>query len=215
LHYGAFGTGGKPVFLGSEQKNRAEDWADEGDNIWTTAEPQTVGAELLKPPAADAEASGWKLYTEKGAAARLVCDESGTHVECATPGSGGSDMQCFTASFSIERGRAYLLTFKAKCGVPITLAAPSLMRSGPPWSSYGSWRSGAGFALNGDWCSCACYYTASQTANDSRLTFFLGNVLAAGVRLSLDAISLRECRADGFLRNDVGNIIFDGENRAA
>ena len=209
--YGAYGTGDKPLLLGSVEKNRAEDWTDEGGNLWSTQEPQTVGAELLKPPSASEDSSGWKLYTEKGAAARLLCDESGLHVACAAPGNGGSDMQCFTAPFSVERGRVYLLTFKAKCSVPITLAAPNLMRSGPPWSSYGSWGNGSGFALDGDWTSCACYYTATQTANDARLTLFLGAVLPASARLSLEAISLRECRADGFLRNDVGNIIFDGE----
>ncbi len=211
ITYGAFGTGKKPVLLGSVKKNRTEDWTDEGGNLWSTQEPQSGGVELLKRPAADPKDSGWKLYTENGAAARLLCDASGMQIECATPGTSGSDMQCFTAPFPIESGKAYMLVFRARSGAPLRMAAPTLMRSGSPWSPYGHWAGGGGFALADEWTTCTCYYAASQTANDARLTFFLGTALSAGNRLSLDAISLRECRADGFLLSDVGNIIFDGE----
>lgn len=36
-YYGAYGTGAKPLFLGSETKNETADWTDLGGNIWTTA----------------------------------------------------------------------------------------------------------------------------------------------------------------------------------
>ncbi len=209
--YGAYGSGDKPVLLGSVEKNRPEDWVDEGGNIWRTQEPQADGTELLRQPAADSASSGWHLYTEHGASARLACDPSGIQIECTAPGDGGSDMQCFTKLFAVERGNVYILTFRAKCGVPLRLSAPNLMKSGAPWSSYGRWEGGSGFDIADNWSSCVCYYAASQTAPDARLTFFLGAALPAGSQLSLETISFRKCRADGFFLSDVGNIIFDGE----
>ena len=207
--YGAFGEGDKPVLLGSVEKNRAQDWKDEGGSIWSTQAPQTDGAELLEW-STTAEDSGWMLFTEHGAAGRLEGGAAGIQVQCATPGTGGSDMQCYTRPFSIERGVVYRLSFRARCNAPLRLAAPALMKSGPPWTAYGSW-GGGGFALDGEWREYTCYYTASQTAGDARLTFFLGTTLPQGGRLSLEALSLRACRTEGFLSSDVGNLIFDGE----
>ena len=208
--YGAYGEGEKPVLMGSVAKNRPEDWMDLGNGVWSTLPPQANGPELLLPPAA-AESSGWRLHTEGGASARMTGAGGGLDVECAAPGTIGSHIQCYTASFSVQQGEVYRLAFRARSSVPVLLEAPTLMRSGPPWSSFGAAGARPSFPVGEEWGTFTSHYTANQTAEDARLTFFLGTVLPAGAALSLEALSFREGAADGFLVNDVGNIIFDGE----
>jgi len=208
--YGAYGEGEKPVLMGSVAKNRPEDWVDLGNGVWSTLPPRADGPELLRP-SGDGASPGWRLHTEGGASARMTGDDGGLRVECAAPGTAGSHIQCYTASFPVRQGAVYCLSFRAESGAPVTLEAPTLMRSGPPWSSYGVAGARPSFRVGAEGGVFTCHYTAFRTAEDARLTFFLGTALPAGAALSLGALSFRECAADGFLVNDVGNIIFDGE----
>jgi len=38
--FGAYGTGNKPLILGSVERNDASDWVNEGGNIWSTVIPK-------------------------------------------------------------------------------------------------------------------------------------------------------------------------------
>jgi len=215
ITYAAYGSGDKPRLLGSVVKNRVDDWVSEGGNIWRTKEPETIAAELLRPLGSSEAISGWRIYAEHGASARLEQVASDTsisfRVECLKPGDGGSDIQCYAVPFSIEQGKAYRLAFRAKCTASAKLAVPVLMRSGAPWNAYGSTGFREAVPLSGEWATFTFYYTAFIAADDARLTFFLGDALPANASLDIGDISLRECRGDEFLCNDVGNIIFDGE----
>jgi hypothetical protein len=46
IRYAAYGTGDKPALIGSIPKGRAEDWIDEGNNVWRTREPAASGGVL-------------------------------------------------------------------------------------------------------------------------------------------------------------------------
>jgi len=38
VYYGAYGTGAKPLFLGSKEENSTNDWVDQGGNIWQNSD---------------------------------------------------------------------------------------------------------------------------------------------------------------------------------
>jgi len=45
--YGAYGTGDKPLLLGSASRSQPSDWQHEGGNIWATAKPAFKELETL------------------------------------------------------------------------------------------------------------------------------------------------------------------------
>jgi len=216
ITYGAYGSGAKPVLMGSVEKHHAVDWVEEAPNLWSTREPESIGPEILANPGFSQNAEGWHIYTENGASVRAGRDDrefaeapGSFRIEGLATGKGSSDIQWYTTPFSVQSGRVYCLRFRAKCTVPIQLDAPSLMRSGPPWSRYATCTARAGFSLDSGWKSFSCYYSSSTMAEDARLTFFLGAILPMGAILHLDEVSLKECHSDTFFPNDVGNIIFN------
>jgi hypothetical protein len=185
------------------EKNRSEDWLDEGANIWATRSAEPVGANLL----GNADKTGWHLYCENGASAQHDGPEG--RIECRSAGAQGSSIQYYTSAFPISQGKVYSLTFSAKCSTPFSLEAPTLMCASAPWTVYATSNAGGAFALGTEWGTYDTCYAAVQTTENARLTFFLGATLPAEASLFLKDVVFRECRTDGFLPNDVGNIIFD------
>ncbi|HOW70623.1 MAG TPA: hypothetical protein PKY77_08485 [Phycisphaerae bacterium] len=212
--YGAYGTGAKPVLMGSASKSSQSDWHKQSEHIWVTTDPATTGPELLATGAARDPAPAWHTHTEGGAAIEggTSGDGPGTafRIQCSKPGQKASDIQLYTCPIPLRRGSMYLLRFRARSTRPLGLAAPALMQQGPPWASYGSDRDRGTAQIGDSWLAVRHYYVASQNATDGRLTFFLGGVLPAGATLLLDRFSFVEVDGTGALRSDVGNIIFDG-----
>jgi hypothetical protein len=214
--YGAYGEGPKPLFLGSIAKDSPDDWTDEGNGIWATGGAVKVLGEVFPEGATDA--LDWHLYCEGGAQATCVRDEAdfdsppaSYRVECAAPGQSGNHIQLSLSPFHIESGRLYRLTFRAKCTQPFRLPMPHMMMANAPWTAYAG---GTGVCDAGeDWTTCTQLYLANTTADDARLTWYLGATLPAQSVLHLDGVSLQECDGSGWLPADVGNIIFnEGES---
>jgi hypothetical protein len=216
--YGAYGSGPKPLLLGSFRKNRAEDWVDEGNNIWATAQPKPIGDQRLPNPSFTDGSEHWSLHSEGGARAEVFRDTSDFDsqpatfaVRCGKPGSNGSHIQLFTTPFAVERGTVYQLTFRVKCSAPFVLHAPSLMKAGAPWSSYCDGPRMGRYKVGPEWTTCTQYYHASTTAADARFTFALGDSLPEGAVLHVDSLQFTAVEGTDLLLWDVGNIIFDGE----
>lgn len=216
--YGAFGEGPKPLFLGSVEKNRPEDWSDEGNNVWSTSGPQAIGPEILPNPSFSEKMEPWSLHCEGGARADVGRDTESAdslpascRIRCAVPGNRGSDVQFYVAPFRIEQGKSYRLQVRAKSNVAFPMPCPVLMKAGPPWSVYARGRRDRSRNLEADWSTFEYFYQATHTADDARWTFFLGDAIPKGATLWLDSMSLTECGGEGLLLHDVGNIIFDGE----
>jgi hypothetical protein len=215
ITYGAYGEGPKPLFLGSVSKSDPADWTDEGHNIWSTGGPAKVTRQVL--PAGTTDELAWWLYCEGGAAAKGERDEqdfdsapASYRVACAASGEAGSDIQLSLAPFRLEAGRVYALTFRAKCDQPFTLGMPVLMKRDRPWMAYASHHRAA-YPLGPEWTTCFQYYQANTTAEDARLTLFLGGALPAGAVFHIDSLRLTECETTGWLPADVGNVIFGEE----
>jgi len=222
--YGAYGTGPKPVLLGSVAKSKPEDWRQEGGNIWVAGERKESRPPVLPPVSAD-RALPWGLFTEGGAQATCAkltgadATPGGYTVACTASGKNGSDMQLSTTGLRLEDGKCYRLAFRARSTQPFTLRMPVLMMTNSPWTGYSSGPALAKARMEPEAQVCEQFYRALKTAPDGRLTFYLGGALFAGATLTIDQASFTECREEdvpkpdpGALPVDVGNIIFnDGQ----
>lgn len=219
ITYGAYGTGAKPLLLGSIAKNLPEDWKDQGGNIWSTggidlAEEQGV-VNLVANPGFDADANGWALHTEQGANVSHGRDtehfETGPgayRIACKASGSEPHHIQFYTSGIPIERGAIYRLTVAVRATEPFEMYQPAIMKSGAPWSRYAQPRNPRNISVTTEWAVHTLMYGAIETAEDGRINFVLGKALPAGVTLFLDNIRLERLGA-GLLPRDVGNIIYD------
>lgn len=216
--YGAYGSGAKPLLLGSVRLNDPEDWVHEGENIWRTSGLESSKVHVF--PSADGPLAWgeWRVHVEQGAAVRAQHDAaesadtgSAYHIRCVAPGKRSNHVQFYTGAFPIDSDALYRLAFRVRCTVPIELSPPTLMQSGDPWTPYGVKLSRADETVGVERTERVCYYRSLVSAEDARLTFFLGEVLPAGAILSFCDVSLRACDPEKFLSQDVGNIIFDNE----
>lgn len=162
-------------------------------------------AELLANPSFSVNADGWATYTEGDAAVSAgrdtaVYDSSpaGYRIQCIARGGAAHYIQFMTTrGMSITAGKRYTLTFRAKCTVPFTVNSIVLMKGASPWSWYQSLSTGGSPAIPTSWTTCTATFTASATASDARLTFYLGNSLANGATFYLDSMSFRESASGG------------------
>jgi len=214
--YGAYGDGPKPLFLGSVAKGDPADWTSEENGIWSTGGPGRKLREILPGGATDSLA--WFLWVEGGAAATGARDEAvfnsppaSYRIECAKSGRSNSHLQLCLSPITLERGKLYRLSLRAKCTKRFALRMPVLMKAGSPWTAYAAGDPGTR-EVDTEWRTCEEIYRASASASDGRLTFYLGDGLPEGSLLHVDDVSLEERDGRGWLPADVGNLIFgEGE----
>jgi hypothetical protein len=218
ITYGAYGSGEKPLLLGSVSKSTPGDWRHEGGSIWVAGELTSFGDSLLANPSFSENTATWSLHVEPEAKAtadrdaeRFDSAPAGYRVQCTTPGKAGSHMQLIVTPVAIAKGKLYRLVFRAKATEPFQLQSPNLMHSGAPWSSYSWGPKARANRIGKDWATYTQYYRANTDDARARLTFFLGGVLPAGATFHLDTLSFQEVSAEGALFCDVGNIIFNHE----
>ncbi|MCL6592062.1 MAG: carbohydrate binding domain-containing protein [Firmicutes bacterium] len=152
--------------------------------------------ELLPNPSFDTGA-GWNFYSDSTAQAKGYLDPSdfdtapvSYRIECTQSGSSVNAIQLFTMPFNLTANKKYQLTFKAKCSSAFTIPSIRLMKSTSPWTIY-AWPLGV-VSITTEWQTYTVNFTANTTANDGRLTFFLGNALPPEAVFWIDSVSLRE-----------------------
>lgn len=213
ITYGAYGEGDKPVLLGSVSRSDPGDWCDEGNHIWATVKP--VFTE--RAPLSNFAAVSWSVHAESGAQVKTAALDGapagglpGLRIECAGSGSAGNHVQLSTRSFPIKEGEYYLFAFRARCTKPFTLRSISLMKQGRPWTGYGGSNASA-LAVGPDWAEHSVRFKAGVTADDARITLYLGGALPAGAVLCFQPVSMTrmQCNTAEVLSIDVGNVIFD------
>ena len=213
ITYGAFGEGPKPVLLGSVAADRPEDWQPAGEHLWETVPVrfEATGAEV------ELLSERWSLHQESGAACELTREKQGApgktvlRLTCRNSGTRANHLQLSFPGLTVREGKYYLLTFRAKVTKPLTPASVTLMKSGPPWSSYAEVQTSPP-AIGPDWSEHTVRFLAGQDAADARVTFFLGGALSADATLLLEPVRIVQvkCNQAVPLSVDVGNIIFDG-----
>lgn len=216
ITYAAYGEGDKPLFLGSVAMSRPEDWAQVGPNLWSAGGIPEQHAAALQTPPQNPQPLAFGLHVEGGAVAVRTTTADGVQsIACAEPGAAGSHMQFYTTGLKLEEGHAYRFTFRARCTEPFKMAFPRLMKSGAPYTGYTS-RVPAGVEVTATEQLVAGHFVANVTADDGRITFYLGGALPKGATLELSdmtfgEVPLSELPKDSALPVDVGNIIFGNE----
>jgi len=206
ITYGAYGEGEKPLLLGSAPMNSPDDWHHEGGSIWATAKLAFDETGLV----GDLARAAWSVHHEGGADVAVTRAAAAYRIECGSGGTRGNHIQVYTTGLSIRDGGYYRFSFRARCTKPFAVPAISLMRSTRPWTSYGGSQQG-GLAVGADMGEHSVRFRATTTADDARITLFLGGALPAGSTLLFQPGKLAELRCNQAqpLDVDVGNIIFD------
>jgi len=204
--YGAYGKGDKPLLLGSVSRNSPQDWRPEGGNVWATAEPQYTEEKGM----ADLGQARWSLHQEGGARVDLAQDGGAHRLQCAAGGTQAHHIQLSTAGLSIREGRLYGLAFRARSTKEFSIPSLSLMKAGPPWTSYGS-PSFTSRTVGAEWRDVSVRFRSTATVDDARITLFLGGGLPAGATFSFAPGKLSElrCSQEEIIDADAGNVIFD------
>lgn len=221
ITYGAYGEGDLPMIIGSIEANDPSDWENIGGNLWMfpASGAGTIGEELLQNPSFDSGISSWTLYASSQANATGVrttitgeydSSPAGYIISTSESGLAKNDIQLYTTGISIQNGKTYELTFRAKATQQFTLSDTALIKATSPWSSYAA-TSIDDLDITTDWKIFKIYFSATTSASDGRITFYLGNVLPDGQRFYIDTLSLKEITTNSILIHEVGNIIFNHE----
>ncbi|MCK4553194.1 carbohydrate binding domain-containing protein, partial [Candidatus Pacearchaeota archaeon] len=223
ITYSAYGTGDKPLLLGSVEKNDLNDWIYEGGNIWATQSIPSIdvmGNELLFNPSFDINTNEWHLYSESDAVvtgSRDTVDFDSSpasyKIKCTKSGNQINHIQFYTMNIDITAGNYYKLTFRAKSSIEFNIGDISLMKTSSPWNNYYSFRINGNPTITTDWATYEVLFKSSVTAIDGRITFFLGGVLPEGAIFNIDTLSFKQCAENeiNLFGVDVGNIIFNNE----
>jgi len=217
ITYGAYGTGDKPLFLGSIAQNEIRHWTHEGGNIWATTRPALLDTELFSNPNFDTDANGWVFYVDiakasgTGARDTSIFDTApaGYRIDCYNSGSDIIDVQFFTTGFAITSGNFYKLVFKAKGTSAFSIPAILLMTDSGSWSAR--YHTNYTPEITGEWHTYEILFRADVTAADGRINFYLGGALPSGSTLYIDSLSLKEFSTKDLPYVDIGNLIFGAE----
>lgn len=217
ISYGAYGTGAKPMLLGSVERNAESDWVTEGGNIWSTVIPKD-GNELLPNPSFDESTEGWTFYSGGGTDAAFYRDTetydsppASVRFDCVDNNQGNGQM-CFSCNgLSVTKNEWYVFSFRAKASLPFNLYqyTPSLQKSGVPMNYWFIRSKPTPFPIGTEWATYAVYFCADATADDGQIFFDLGN-LPDGGSLYIDTLSFQRCDKAP-LNADVGSLILNNE----
>lgn len=214
ITYGAYGEGEKPLILGSVSRNKPSQWEQVGDNLWATTKPTFTEVE----PLSDFTASPWTVHFEGSAKVRFSISKTNAknalpmvRIECIQSGTAPNHIQLYNRRLSLRAGDYFEFTFRIRCSKPFVLSHIVLMKETAPWTAYGI-SPALKIEVSRDWKDVIIRFKATQTANDGRITIYLGGTLPSDSVLEFQPLSWRRllCNDADELSLDVGNIIFDG-----
>lgn len=214
--YTAYGTGAKPLIMGSVSKGSPGDWIEVSPNVWTL-NPGTTGESVL-----DGDCWKWYLHGEASADFSIIQTSDKIAIVSKDSGSVQSDLQLLsTSGLSIIAGRWYRLVFSARSTADFRIPEVKLMQSDDPWTNYADITTAkggqGGIKISQEFSNYEVFFLANTTASDARITLYLGGAVPANSLVEFQDFEMREWnRNDNYIDEiniDVGNIIFDG-NRA-
>lgn len=208
--YTAYGTGAKPLLLGSVPRHRPTDWIKVKDHLWATLPMEYRRGEQLL----DLRKSAWTMHQEAGA--RIDRSETNdaagvtVHLACKQAGTAPNHVQLWGPMVRVVKGGCLLLTFRARASRAVRFPGVEVMRLGAPWTRFAASGSLAR-PIETDWDTYQLPLHGGRTGADGQLHINLGKLLSAGTTLDLQPLSLHIVTpsiADPLVA-DVGNLIFD------
>lgn len=212
--YSSYGTGPKPLLLGSRPRNRPQDWVQRGKNLWATVSMQYHLDEQLL----DLSGSAWYHHQEAGASAELSHVEAsdGEFLRIVSAGSGtaSNHLQLWGPKLSVKKGECLVLRFRARSSQPFRFPGFEILQGDSPWTRYAT-SSPTREPLDDEWDSYQVVINVLKSSQNGRLHINLGGLLPAGAVLEIEPRSLHAATPNvpDPLDVDVGNIIFDGGAR--
>ncbi len=220
VRYERYGEGAPPRVMSSADLSASSLWSRVGSEpIWST--PADSYVELAASESVSSELStfgrgSWFVYCEESARARCesrrfeeLDGASGYSVFCDNSSDKPTHLQLTTQGFPVRANRYVALRLRMRASTSITLdtSVPKLMKTSKPWTSYGATLT-APTALDSEWREYDLIFQTKETAEDGRITFFLGSKLPAGTRLDFVVESAREVKWRSLgLGADVGNLV--------
>ncbi len=214
ITFGAYGTGNKPLILGSVERNETSDWYEEEANIWSTVDSKDDN-EMLDNPSFTENLDGWIFYTGDGATASLSRDTeiydsslAGARIDCVSNNQGHGSIFFYAGDYNITGNEWYILSFRVKGSSTFSLCPPNLVKTGVG-SEYYSLRSRLyDIPIGTEWMTCNLYYLVNTTANDGQVFLGFGSI-PDGESLYIDTLSFQRCDKAP-VAADVGCLIFNG-----
>lgn len=203
ITYTSYGTGNKPLFIGSVNKSSTSDWKQAGPNLWqfNASTSNSIESSTTFLP------SDLKVWTSETAKTTSSVSNGSYQISCSSAGNTTGDIQLILRGLQVESGKTYKLTFSAKCTSPFVLSSIYLMKSISPWTNYSPSINSAK-DISTSFNTYEVLYTSGATDQDARITFYLGKCLPAGSILSISSIKFENTQSSKLLI-DVGNIIFN------
>ncbi len=150
-------------------------------------------------------ADSWEFYNNTtGGGSATISQEAGfsgvnsayidiENVELADGSTSDSNIQFFTGLPTLEKGKTYQITFKAKAAANKNIRV-GVLKGESPWTDYAS----ESITLSTDVKSYGPYeFTMAQDGTNTRLDFFLSN---DNTNVWIDAVVIKEKCSDGMVK---------------
>lgn len=105
IEYTAYGSGEKPLFLGSINKSKTSDWVDSGNNIWTLKVSEPIKYDIGNLIFDNGTSFGMKVFFEKELDAQDKFWYDGKTVKvysCKNPAELYKDIECAVTKYIVD-----------------------------------------------------------------------------------------------------------------
>jgi fructose-specific component phosphotransferase system IIB-like protein len=212
ITYNSYGSGSKPLFLGSASENAPANWTSLGGNLWSAG--GQLGGNLFLNPSFATNLSNWSLVLGGTAAATFTQDATSYHTSpasaaLAVSNQGTQDINILLQSnpFSVAKGKTYRLGFYAKASTAFSMSLPFLSQQTNLATKYYSSTTAWTGNISTSWTYIQVDYECIADATDAILAFRFGHVIPNGTTFNIDDVSIQTI--DNTLRKDVGNVNFN------
>lgn len=214
-YYGAYGTGPKPIFQGSVERNRESDWIEIASGLWSTRTEKGEDLERLLPAG---KLLKWGISSEAGVKGtiRTVAegDETFVRVECTECPKNAKSNHLQLWGVNVQ-GVPAPMRFRFKVRGDFLPDKMDVLRNSRPWTrSYiGAVDISMKSSADG-WREASVLFTDGESVSpDGCLHINLGHLAVAGGHLDLKPIGLFRVSADprATIGKDVGILILGNE----
>ena len=128
---------------------------------------------------------GWSLNAQQGASAQLTRSNNTLNISISNPGTAGWHVQLQKGNISLQEGKKYRFSFKAKAEASRSMTTYIGM-SQDPWSAYSGYN---GVSLADTFTVYTFIFEMGVTDHSARMVFDMGN---SGINISVTDIKIEE-----------------------
>ena len=215
--YAAYGTGDKPLLLGSAPRHASSDWVKAGDRVWATRQRIWIPKHVIL----DLRRSDWHCHRENDARISARMQDTGPGrrlvIDCQASGTRGNYIQAWGPAIdwdAVGPFSAMLLRFRARSSIPFRMGAVRATRSSQPWTTYAASPVG-GTMVETQWRTFEVQLNVRSRGEKAHLHLSLGGLIPTHATFDFSPLELVaiESSQEHPLDVDVGNIIFDRGQR--